>query len=61
MATKPRTLKQSWAHIERFEKEYKTVNDAYHKLANEYQTILMEKDKGFEDKCNRCRMERIGK
>lgn len=61
MATKPRTKELCWKLIERLEKDYKTVNDAYHKLANECEVMLMEKDKAFLEKCNRCRMERAGK
>lgn len=55
MATKPRSRELCWKLIERLEKDYHDLSEAYHRLANEAQIALNDKDKELLEKCRKCK------
>ena len=60
MSIKPRSISTCHALIEKLEKDYKLVNDAYHALANECQAALCKKDVERINMCNSCGRGRAG-
>ena len=51
----PRTVEFCHKRIIKLEDENETLSDALHKLANEAQVALMEKDRLRADMCKKCR------
>jgi hypothetical protein len=55
MGTKPRSLELCHKVIEKLEKDNAMLSDTLHKLANEAQAALIEKDRQMVEKCRLCR------
>jgi hypothetical protein len=54
MATKPRTKELCWKLIEKLENDNDLLSDAVHKISNEAQAALIEKDRQLLNKCKTC-------